>query len=302
LQRVAGRCGLDAGARGGVVHWHLTQSPRRRSSDASLPAGAGVTVTQRLTPRGGGAEAPAEVAGGLPELHVHVDREDDGHMSVVISDFDMTHEEAEDERPAAADDEVAPGDTDTAAAGTPSTAAAHGATRFGSSMRFGSGARFGSAARFGSQGQRPLGAGLTPPGAADTAPAAARVPPPLPPPPPPLRVLLSEDRRRSSEVAASECDTTSDLSALASPFAYAERVRGRLEQHLPPRRGRSGGSGGASGSGFGAAGGAVAALAAPGTPVTADAAAEQLDRFLDGHATLKQRAGECHRAAHGGGR
>jgi hypothetical protein len=90
---------------------------------------------------------------------------------------------------------------------------------------------------------------------------------------PQLRLELSLGRRKSIEAASSVCDTSSDLSALASPFAYAERLRERLERHVLQQPGSSEGADLES-------------------PVTAEATAEQLDWYLDGHSALKRRAGE----------
>jgi hypothetical protein len=95
-----------------------------------------------------------------------------------------------------------------------------------------------------------------------------------------VRVAHDPQRSCSSEAPSSVCETVSDLSALASPLAYAERLRGRLERH----------AGGTAEAGVGAAGAAAA-------PVTAEAAAEQLDRFLEGHAALKLQAERLGEAA-----
>ena len=79
---------------------------------------------------------------------------------------------------------------------------------------------------------------------------------------PPRLQLQVPAGRRSADGCSSACETASDLSALASPFAYAERVRERLERTVPRRP--------------------------PG----------QLDQYLEGHTSLKLRAGGWGQSGH----
>jgi hypothetical protein len=106
----------------------------------------------------------------------------------------------------------------------------------------------------------------------------------------PTRLGMATQPCTAQVCGSSVCETASGLSALASPLAYAERVRARLELAVPgpggatgPARPRDGGSG------FGGGG----ECASPSSSATPEAAVQQLDRYLDGHASLKLRAGGC---------
>jgi hypothetical protein len=75
---------------------------------------------------------------------------------------------------------------------------------------------------------------------------------------------------------------------MANPVAYADTLRERMMQHLGPGRG---GAEFGSGSGVGAAGRA-AGFSDPGSPASPSAAVNMLERYLEGHQGLKQKAGE----------
>jgi hypothetical protein len=80
---------------------------------------------------------------------------------------------------------------------------------------------------------------------------------------------------------ASSCCGFSELLAMANPVAYADTLRQRMAAHLGPLQGSSTAAAAAAGAGAGVAG--------PGSP---SSAVNLLERYLDGHQGLKQKAGE----------
>jgi hypothetical protein len=85
----------------------------------------------------------------------------------------------------------------------------------------------------------------------------------------------------------SSCCGLSDLSAMANPVAYADMLRERMMQHLGPSKG---GAGFESGSGVGASGSAAGFGDTRPSAMPA-AAVDMLERYLEGHQGLKQKAG-----------
>jgi hypothetical protein len=92
---------------------------------------------------------------------------------------------------------------------------------------------------------------------------------------------MAAAKKPPSSVCDSAAGTASDLSVIANPLAYAERVRTRLEAHI----GGGGDGGGDNDSGSGSGG------------VTVAAASQQLDSYLKGHDALNQRAAALQKLA-----
>lgn len=340
LHKVAKCCGLMSPQ--GKVHWHLGTASARSSDTADGPGptprhitsmGVAFGVTDNTWEAGGQQAASTDADVTHPaEIHVHVDKDCDGRLSVVISDTDY-----DEPAPAISVSAVRPseqsnkdfyyqsssnrsahvfgsiiggmpvpfsvgpdaGSSMTVTASTDSsqqhqaaqqqtvgsqkpigavvqtdaTSQPIAAPRFMSSMaaRRSTVDRRSSVDRFGSM------ISVAPaPGFATAAPnkpwslSSGTLTQSNQGP----QVTNMSPQLHANDDAMSMCDTVSDISALANPLAYADKLKARLEHH-------------------------VTAPPADNPPITPRGAASQLDRYLDDHTALKRKAGEgMHRLDH----